>query len=770
MSTTAVPRAAVPAGSRSSTGRTSGPIGRLGRYTATHFRTVLVGWLVVAVVLGFFAPRVESALSGAGWEASGSQSVQARKLVERDFAGLGSYGLMTVVYSPTQTVGSPAFSSAIARVEQTLKANSAVRTVVAPAPGLSISRDGHTAIVQAGAAHNPNEMVAAADSLKGTLHKLSTGAVVVNLTGAAGMWSDFNAANRSAMLKSEVISWPVTLGIMLLAFGSLVAAGLPLMLTMVGLLAAAGSLYLGTLIMPISIWAMNFALMFALALGIDYALFLVMRFRGAFFGSKLDAQEATAVTMDTAGKAVLFSGVTVLISLTAVMLVPSPAFRSMSLGIMLAVIFVLAATLTLLPAVLAKLGPKVDNLSLPWAHSGEHRSARFAAWGERLWRHPLRYGIPALVVLLALAYPVTQLKTSMPSIKVVPTTDSSRIGYNQVQAAMGPGATGPLQIVAPAAQAGAVATLAQSDPGIAQVMPTQPGAGGLSLITAIPRQDPSNPAVGATIVRLRGELPPHAVLGGAVAENHDLQSLLSAKTALVIGVVLALGFLLLLFALQAPLLAAAGVLTNLLATAAAFGVSKWIFQDGAPALAAGLPATGLPRRLGPRVLLRDDLRDLDGLHDVPAVLGQGALGPQPQRQGRDGQRARTLRPSDLRRRRCDGRRVLHLRALRAAAAEGDGDHPRRRRATRRHARPPAAAPRAAAPDGRPRLVSAQVGAPDPSRRPLRTLLNPCTGEKPWSGMRARLTCSTRRRPLPRRLAPPHPLELHTHLSTAEETA
>ena len=210
----------------------------------------------------------------------------------------------------------------------------------------------------------------------------------MNLTGAAGMWSDFNEANRDAMLKSEVISWPVTLAILLVAFGSLVAAGLPLMLTLVGLVAAAGSLYLGTRIMPISIWAMNFALMFALALGIDYALFVVHRFRGAFFGSRLTAQEAVAVTMDTAGKAVLFSGVTVLISLSAVMLVPSPAFRSMSLGIMLAVIFVLAATLTLLPAVLAKLGPKVDKLGLPWVHSGEHRSARFAAWAERLWRRP----------------------------------------------------------------------------------------------------------------------------------------------------------------------------------------------------------------------------------------------------------------------------------------------------------------------------------------------------------------------------------------------
>jgi len=602
MSTTATPPlapAVEPLGRRQPPGSPVGPIGRLGRYAATHLRTVLIGWLLLAVVLGFFAPKVEKALSGAGWEASGSQSTQARKLIQRDFAGLGSYGLMTVLYSPTQTASSPAFKAVIARVERTLSANDAVRTVVAPTPGLSISPDGHTAIVQAGAARDPNRMVAAADSLKGTLHKLSTSAVRVNLSGAAGMWSDFNAANRSAMLKSEVISWPVTLAIMLLAFGSLVAAGLPLMLTMLGLLAAAGSLYLGTLIMPISIWAMNFALMFALALGIDYALFIVMRFRGAFFGEKLSPVEAAAVTMDTAGKAVLFSGLTVLISLTAVMLVPSPAFRSMSLGIMLAVIFVLAATLTLLPAVLAKLGPKVDRLALPWAHSGEHRSARFAAWGERLWRRPFGYGLLALVLLVGLALPVLSLKTSMPSIKVVPPGDSSRVGYEQVKAAMGPGATGPLQLVTVSGQAASVAQIARRDHGVAQVLPVQPGGGGRSLVTAIPRQDPSNPAVGATIERLRAHVPGGTVLGGAVAENHDLQHVLSAKTPLVIGVVLGLGFLLLLFALQAPLLAAAGVLTNLLATGAAFGVAKWIFQDGALHSLLGFQSQGFLDAWGP---------------------------------------------------------------------------------------------------------------------------------------------------------------------------
>jgi putative drug exporter of the RND superfamily len=576
-----------------------GPIGRLGRWTATHFRVVLAAWLVVALGLGVLAPRVEKALAGAGWEATGSQSVQARHLIDRNFAGLSSYGLMTVVHSSALTASDPAFQSVVTGAERALRSDPAVRTVLPPQAGVSISRDGHTAVIQAGAARDANGMVRAADSLKGRLARLGTGDVRVNLTGASGMWSDFNQANRSAMLKSEVISWPVTMGILVLAFGSLVAAGLPLMLTVVGLIAAAGSLYLGTRLLDISIWAMNFALMFALALGIDYALFVVMRFRAAFFGSRLPAEEAVAVTMDTAGKAVLFSGLTVLISLTAVMLVPSPAFRSMSLGIMLAVIFVLAATLTLLPAVLAKLGPKVDRLSLPWVRSGEHRSARFAAWGERLWRRPAPYAIGAVAVLVALALPVLGLKTGMPSIKVVPPGDHSRQGYDQVQAAFGPGATGPIQIVAPARQERAVIAIARRDPGVAQVIPAQAGSGGLALMQAVPRQDPSSKQVGASIDRLRSQLPQGALVGGAVAENHDLERALSAKTPLVIGVVLALGFLLLLVALQAPVIAAVGVMTNLLATGAAFGVARWIFQGGALHSLLGFESQGFLDAWGP---------------------------------------------------------------------------------------------------------------------------------------------------------------------------
>jgi putative drug exporter of the RND superfamily len=576
-----------------------GPIGRLGRWMADHVRVVAVSWVVVAIALGVFAPSVETALSGAGWQANGSESVQARQLIQRNFAGLSSSALIVVVHSSSATVSDPAFRTTVSRVQHLLRSNGSVASVVPPRAGASISPDGHTALVTAGAKGDPTAMVAAADALKSKLHAAGTNGVDVSLTGASGMWSDFNTANRNAMMKSELYSWPVTLVILTLAFGALAAAGLPLMLTILGLVASAGLLSLLTHGFEISIWAMNFALMFALALGIDYALFIVHRFRAAFFGSKLAARDAVAVTMDTAGKAVLFSGATVLISLSAVMLVPSPAFRSMALGIMISVVFILAATLTLLPAVLAKLGPRVDAMPLRWVHSGEHRSARFARWGERLWRKPHFYGPAATIILVLLALPIFGLKTGMPSIKVVPTTDGSRIGYTQVQQAFGTGAPGALQIVMPQRNAAAAITAARRDPGIARVMPAQRGGGGLALVQAIPKTDPSSTATGRTIDRLRLALPPVALVGGAAAENHDLEQVLSAKTPLVIGVVLALGFLLLLLALRAPLIAALGVATNLLATGAAFGIARLIFQGGHGAGLLGFQPQGFLDAWGP---------------------------------------------------------------------------------------------------------------------------------------------------------------------------
>ncbi len=559
-----------------------GLLGRLGVWVTRHRRITAGVWLILIVGLGVFAPKVESELSGAGWQANGSDSVTARELAQEHFGGNASSAIQVVVRSDDGPVTEGAGASVLARATALLEEDPRIAEVIQPQPGATLSQDGSTAVLLAGAGVGTNEMVRAADDLKGPLAELSSAGVTVNPTGASLLWSDFNEANLSAMMKSEMISWPVTLAILVLAFGALVAAGLPLLLTLAGLVASAGSLVLINHFVPVSIWAMNFAMMFALALGIDYALFLVARFRAARLGSHETPRQAIAETMDTAGKAVLLSGATVLISLSAVMLVPSPSFRSMAGGIMLAVIFVLGATLTLLPLVLFKLDDRINKFSLPWAHAGEHRSAKFERWGERLWKRPFVWGLGSLVILLALAAPIVGLKTAMPSIKVLPEHASARVGYDIVKETFGEGAPGTLQIVVKQSQIAEATAVVTADSGIATAMPAMSAADDseLALIQAIPTVDPSDPALAATVDRLRADLPSTSLVGGAAVENLDLKTQLDDSTPLVIGVILLLGFLLLLVALQAPLIALLGTLVSLLSTAAAFGVARMVFQEG----------------------------------------------------------------------------------------------------------------------------------------------------------------------------------------------
>lgn len=578
----------------------SGPLGRLGTRMAARAWWVVAAWVLVVGALGSLAPTVFTSLAGAGWQANGSESVQVRELAQQHFGGNASSAIQVVVQSDDAPISDPAVQQILGQAADVLAQDNRIGQLVPPQPGMTISPDGRTGILLAGANANTDDMVRAVDDLKADLTGLSTSSVHVYPTGASALWSDFNEANHDAMIQAEMVSWPVTLAIMVLAFGSLVAAGLPLLLTLAGLGASAGALVLLNEITPISVWAMNFAMMFALALGIDYALFLVVRFRDAL--RKLaDARAAVAETMDTAGKAVLLSGITVLVSLSAVLLVPAPAVRTMAVGIMLAVVFVLAATLTLLPAVLGKLGGRVNSLALPWAKRTEAHSPRFARWGALLSRKPWPFALGALLVLIALSLPVFGLKVAMPSIQVVPNDAPVRQGYEAVQDSFGDGAPGMLQIITPAADAQATAAQAKDTDGIALVTPPQPASDGsdYALVQAMPTVDPSSPQLGDTLDRLRDTLPDGALVGGAPAENLDLQTALNDYLPLVVGVILALGFVLLLVALQAPVIALLGTVVSLLSTGAAFGVAKLIFQDGHLAGLLGFTPQGFLDGWGP---------------------------------------------------------------------------------------------------------------------------------------------------------------------------
>ncbi|UGT67929.1 MMPL family transporter [Nocardia gipuzkoensis] len=581
-------------------GEAAGGLGRVGAVTVDRARWVFGLWLLVLVVLGAAAPSVFDSLAGAGWQANGSESVRVRELAERHFGGNSAAAVQVVVHSDAASVDSAQVQQVLGEIADVLGQDSRFGTVIPPQPGMTISPDGHTGILIAGATADTDEMVAAVDDRKAELTGLSGDGVEVYPTGSSALWSDFNEANHDAMMKAEMFSWPVTLGIMVIAFGSLVAAGLPLLLTMAGLVASAGGLVLLNQVTPISVWAMNFAMMFALALGIDYALFIVSRFRDAIRGSG-DPRAAVAETMDTAGKAVLLSGLTVLVSLSAVLIVPAPAVRTMTVGIMFAVSFVLVATLTLLPATLGKLGRKVDAVSLPHVRRQQHRSPRFAAWGELQHRRPWPFAIGALLVLVGLSIPVFGLKVAMPSIEVVPEDAAVRRGYELVQREFGTGAPGMLQIIAPAEVGERASQAAMATDGIAMVTPPQlaTDGSGLVLLQAMPTVDPSDPSMGTILDTLRAALPDGALAGGAAAENLDLQQALDDYLPIIVSVILVLGFLLLLVALRAPLIAALGTVVSLLSTAAAFGVAKLIFQDGHGASLLGFTPQGFLDGWGP---------------------------------------------------------------------------------------------------------------------------------------------------------------------------
>ncbi|MGP5182222.1 MMPL family transporter [Corynebacterium variabile] len=566
-----------------------GVLARWAAWSAMHMKAVLGVWLLVLVGLGAAAPSVFSSLAGAGWQANGSESVAVRDFAQEHFGGDASSAIQVVIHTEDGTIGDRATTEVIEDATALLSADDRIADIMPPTPGVTVSEDGRTGILIAGAAADTDDMVRLADDLSDRITSLGTDTIDVLPTGQSMLWSDFNHANHDAMMKAEMMSWPVTLLILVLAFGSLVAAGLPLMLTLAGLVASAGALVLLNMVTPISVWAMNFALMFALALGIDYALFLVARFRdalrphgGSHGGTTPSASVAVAATYGTAGKAVLLSGITVLISLSAVLLVPAPAVRTMAVGIMLAVVFVLAASFTLLPAVLGALGEKVNAVSLPFAKKQEHRSPLFARWAGVLQRRPLVAVLGSAALLVLLALPVLGLKVAMPSIAVVPEDAPVRQGYHLVQDAMGDGAPGMLQIITDAEDAEAATGRAASTDGIAAVTPAMPAGddSGLVMFQAVPEVDPSDEAMTGILADLRADLPESALVGGAPAENIDLQDALDTWLPVIIGVILVLGFLLLLVALRAPLTALVGTLVSLLSTGAAFGVARLIFQEG----------------------------------------------------------------------------------------------------------------------------------------------------------------------------------------------
>ena len=461
---------------------------RLAATMARHRRAVILVWLVVTLAAAPLAITLTKALSGAGWDAKGSTAEQVRMELRRDFPALGAENPIVVYRQDTPIAEDPAGLRALeAELATGPRVMSVADPLAMPPEAGMISPDGLTALV-------PVEQQIDEDKDRpeaaGELGRFVGGLTIADgataeVTGEWPVWADFNEMNEAALHKAELLSGLPTLIMLFIAFGAMLAAGIPLILAIAGIATGFASLHLLSLLSPISVWSMNFSMMIGLAVGIDYSLFIVSRYREERVEGK-DATKAIENAMSTSGKAVFLSALTVVLSLAAVFLVPVMVFQTMALGMIISVIAVALAALTLLPAVLVAMGDKV--LIARGAKDPDIvAEGRWARWTGAALRRPGRTLTIGLVLLGALIVPAFGMKLGMPGARVVDPGHTSRDGYDMVVESFGPGAAGPAYVTVDAADAQQVIDVAMATDNVVDArIVTPPADTGRVVVRVVP--------------------------------------------------------------------------------------------------------------------------------------------------------------------------------------------------------------------------------------------------------------------------------------------
>jgi RND superfamily putative drug exporter len=558
---------------------------RLAASMARHRRVVIVLWLVVAFSAAPLALTLTGALSGAGWEAQGSTAQKVRDELRKDFPALGAENPVVVYRQSTPIASDPSgLQSLVTALGRAPGARSVADPLTLPTDAGLIARDGRTAIV-------PVDLVVTSDASRpvaaGDLGNYVAGLKLApgsraEVTGEWPVWSDFNKVNESALHKAELLSAVPTMILLFFAFGSAIAALLPLLLAMAGIAVGFALLHLLGIATPLSVWSMNFSMMIGLAVGIDYSLFIVSRYREERIEGK-DAIAAIENTLSTAGKAVFLSALTVVLALAAVFLVPVMVFRSMALGMILSVVAVAFASLTLLPALLVALGDRV-LVTRGKQDPDVVAESRWARWTGVALRRPGKVLAVALVLLGVLVLPAVGIHLGMPGARVVDPGRTSRDGYDMLVKSFGPGAAAPAFIIVPAADAQQVVKVAKADPAVVDArVVTQPAADGRTVVRVTGSTPVDDSRTAALVHRLRNKLStvvPAARVGGPAAQNADLTSVLTGRAPYAIALILLLAFVLLLVVFRSLVIALTSILMNLVTVGAAFGFATLVFQHG----------------------------------------------------------------------------------------------------------------------------------------------------------------------------------------------
>jgi trehalose monomycolate/heme transporter len=583
-----------------------------GRAVVRFRWAVLVAAVVFAVVGATWGLGVFGKLTGGGFDDPASESSRAR---ERIIAELGNQDVdVLVLYSsPTMTVDDPAFRDPVTATLADVRARPEVASVTTwyetRAPSL-VSGDRHAtyAAVQLRAA-GPDEKTTAFEDLEPALDTPAPGVV----TETGGNVPFLHAANQQTsddLAKAETLSLPVLLVLLILIFGGLAAAATPLLIGGLAIVGAFIAVRVINLVTDVSVFSVNVITLIGLGMAIDYSLFIVSRFR-----EELAAGRATAAaierTMSTAGRTVFVSGLTIALALASLLIFPQVFLRSMGFGGLAAVLVAMVAALTVLPALLAVLGPRINALKvpLPWQRGG--RAASDGAWARiarSVMRRPVLYAVGVTAVLLLLAAPFLRVQWGGFDERVLPAGSEARVVSERIRAEFPGGTVGPIEVLVSgggAAEAERVATTVRDLPGVtgAEVTTTR---GDSALVSVIYPGEPTGEQAQSVVQAIRA-LPDPAgaelLVGGRTAADMDLVSSLGDGLPWMALIMASATLVLLFFAFGSVLLPIKAVLMNLVSIGASFGVVVWVFQDGHLADFLGFTPTGFIEPSNPILML-----------------------------------------------------------------------------------------------------------------------------------------------------------------------
>jgi RND superfamily putative drug exporter len=569
-------------------------LGRLAAWCYDHRRRVLLGWLLAVVAVIGLAQWTGSRL-GNNFALAGSPSQQAQNLLASRFPSHKGDTADVVLRSPGP-LDSPANAATIGLLVRSLRPLAHVSGVQGPlAHGASrqLSRDHRIGFVvvqfDAPAADLPAGAVwRVIDTARSFAHRSLQVAV-----GGAPVEQVISAAPGSA----EMIGLLAAVVVMLLAFGSVVAMGLPILTALAGVGMGFGVLVALSHLVTVPTFGPDMMIMIGLGVGIDYALFVVTRYRQGL-AERRPPRDATIMALSTAGRAVLFAGATVVIALLGLFVVGLPFMDGLAAAAIVAVALVLAAALTLLPAIFGFAGTAIDRLHIPGllARPGATTGQGFwHRWSATVQKRPWICAACALAVLAVLAVPLFSMRLAFSDAGNDPASLSTRQAYDLLAEGFGPGFNGPLVIAAdlrgPHAQAGIARLGARLDhmPGVASASPPVVNAArDAAVIVVYPTTAPQSAQTASLVHRLRDQVIPHltagsgvtAFVGGQTAAGTDTSAYLSARLPWVVGTVVLLAFLLLVVVFRSiaiPLKAAA---MNLLSMGAAYGIIVAVYQWG----------------------------------------------------------------------------------------------------------------------------------------------------------------------------------------------